>query len=512
MTSRALGYVRDIIIAGFFGQTRVTDAYQAAFSIPDFLYNLLIAGTVTAAFIPVFSRYVAIDHHKESRVVGSTIYNIAVLAMSCGLLIAALFAPVIVSVIVPGFEPEYMSMTILMTRIMLIQAFFMALNGISAGVLHSYQRFLEPAVASVMYNLMIIVLGIALSKYIGITAFAVGVTVGAIVQFGVLFTGLWKVGFRWSPVLQWKHPGVIRVFGLMIPVFLSYAFTQLGLFIQQNIASSLRWGSLTAMRSAQRLMQMPVAIFAITMIIAIYPTLNAHVARGEMDAFIKSFGYGLRSIFYITLPCAVGLAVLSEPAIRMLYQQGSYTAENTALTASTLVFFCIGLPAQGGVHMMNRVFYAMQNTWTPVKIGASTIIINIILNYLLIGPLGLRGLALAYSMAVVINLLLLLYLAKRKIGHIGGRGIAASFVKSLGMSVVMGGAAYLTAHSLGNYIVNLDAKIGQLTQVGGAIIVSLAVYFGLSVLLRMEEFDMVRRMLRRERKHDDMTSTQGVNE
>ncbi len=498
--SRILGYLRDIIIAAYYGQTRITDAYQAAFSIPDFLYNLLAAGTVTAAFMPVFSSYIATDRQEEGWEVASTVFNITVTAMLCGIAAAGLAAPYIVSRwLVPGFEAEFVALTVTMTRIMLIQAFFMALNGISMGILNSYQRFLGPAIASVMYNVMIIIFGVILGRRLGIVGFSIGVVAGAMAQFLIQVAGLRKIGLRYKPVVHWQHPGVQRVFHLMIPVLLSYTLTQLGLFVQQNISSSLPGGSVSAVRWAQRLMQMPISIFAVTVVVAIFPTLNGQVARREMDLFKKSFSFGLRSIFYITVPCAVGLAALSQPVVRLLYQQGNFSAESTALTAYTLTFFCIGLFAQGGVLLMNRVFYALQNTWTPVPIGASAIALTIVLNFLLVGPLGTGGLALAHSIAGIANLLALLIVVRQKIGPIGGRSLAASFVKTVAISLVMGAAAWGTAKALELYVVDIQTKAGQVIQVGGAIAVGCLVFFGLSLLLKMEETAMVRRMLRRKR-------------
>jgi putative peptidoglycan lipid II flippase len=498
--SRVLGYFRDILIAAAYGQTRVTDAYIAAFSIPDFLYNLLVAGTATAAFIPVFSGYIATGRQDEGWEVASTVYNIAAAAMLCGIIAASALAPAIVAKLVPGFEPESMALTVRMTRIMLAQAFFMALNGISAGILNSYQRFLGPAIASVMYNVMIVLCGAALHKRLGIVGFSVGVVAGAAAQFLVLIANLKGIGMRYMPILRWRHPGVRRVFVLMVPILLSYTLTQIGLFVQQNMSSSLPGGALAALRWAQRLMQMPVSVFAVTMVIAIFPTLNGEIARNEMEAFKKSFVFGLRSIIYITLPCGVGLAALGRPVVRLLYQQGNFNAENTVLTAYTLTFFCLGLFAQGGVLLMNRVFYALQNTWTPVLIGACAMLFNILLNYMLVGVMGTGGLALAYSLAGVLNLVFLLYMVRRSIGRIGGRRLAASFGKTLFMSAAMGVAVYAVAWLAEAYLVDIHTKAGQAIQVGGAVAAGGLVYFGLSILLKMEETGMVKNMVKRKKR------------
>jgi putative peptidoglycan lipid II flippase len=496
--SRVVGYIRDIIIGAQFGQGSLTDAYLAAFSIPDFLYYLLVGGAVSSAFIPVFSSYIATERKDEGWRVASTVVNIVVPVMLVGISIAALLAPYIVKyLLVPGFSEENMRLTVTMTRIMLIQAFFMALNGICMGILNSHQRFLAPAVGSVMYNVAIIVFGVVLSPYIGIIGFSIGVAAGAMIQFAIQFFALRRIGLKYQFVLDWHHPGVRRIIYLMLPVLLGFSMNQLGLFVQQNISSSLADGALTAVRWAQRIMQLPIGLFAITIAMAVFPTLTGQVARREMNLFKESFSLGLRTIFFITIPCAVGLALLGKPVIRLLYQQGNFSAENTAITAYTLAFFCLGLFAYGGIQLMNRVFYALQNTWTPVTIGASAMALNIVLNFILIGPLGTGGLALAYSLAGIANLIVLLVLLRKNIGPMGGRAMGVSFLKTLAISLTMGLSAYGVSWVLENYLLDVGSKGGQLLQVAASVAVGIAVFFILAVRLNMEEMNMVMSVLGR---------------
>ncbi len=492
ISSRIFGYVRDIIIGTKFGQGSMTDAYLAAFSIPDFLYYLLVGGAVSAAFIPVFSSYVATGRKDEGWRVASTIFNLVIPAMLIGTIGAAILAPAIVkNLLVPGFTQTYLDLTVTMTRIMLIQAFFMALNGISMGILNSYQRFLAPALASVMYNVAIIVFGVLLSPYLGIVGFAVGVAGGAIVQFLIQLMDLRKIGLVYQPVLDWRHPGVRRIVYLMIPVLLGFSMNQIGLFVQQNISSSLASGAITAVRWAQRIMQLPIGIFAITIAMAVFPTLTSHAARQEMRHFKDSFSLGLRTIFFITVPSAVGLALLGKPLIRLMYQQGNFSAEHTQITAYTLSFFCLGLFAYGGVQLLNRVFYALQDTWKPVTVGASAMALNILLNFAFLGPLGTGGLALAYSLAGIVNLGVLMVLLRRKIGRIDGQRMLTSFIKTLGISAAMGLAAYGVCWGMETYLVDVGTKIGQLIQVAAGLGTGVAVYVFLSLRMGMEEMDMV---------------------
>lgn len=496
--SRVVGYVRDIIIGAQFGQGSLTDAYLAAFSIPDFLYYLLVGGAVSSAFIPVFSSYVATKRQDEGWRVASTIVNLVIPLMLLGSLMAAVLAPYIVeNLLVPGFSAEYLSLTVTMTRIMLVQAFFMSLNGICMGILNSYQRFLAPAIASVMYNVAIIVFGVMLTKQMGIVGFSVGVAIGAIIQFLIQLVALRRIGLKYQLVFDWRHPGVRRILYLMVPVLLGFSMNQIGLFVQQNISSSLASGAITAVRWAQRIMQLPIGIFAITIAMAVFPTLTGQVARREMNLFKESFSLGLRTIFFITIPCAVGLAVLGQPVIRLLYQQGNFTAEHTAITAYTLSFFCLGLFAYGGIQLLNRVFYALQNTWTPVTIGASAMALNIVLNFLLIDALGTGGLALAYSLAGIVNLVVLLGILHRKIGHIGGKMMLISTIKTLGISLLMGLISYGVAWGLEVFLLDVGTKFGQLLQVLLSMAAGIAVFLSLALYMDMEEMKMVINVLGR---------------
>ena len=302
---------------------------------------------------------------------------------------------------------------------------------------------------------------------------------------------------KYQLVFDWRHPGVRRILYLMVPVLLGFSMNQIGLFVQQNISSSLASGAITAVRWAQRIMQLPIGIFAITIAMAVFPTLTGQVARREMNLFKESFSLGLRTIFFITIPCAVGLAVLGQPVIRLLYQQGNFTAEHTAITAYTLSFFCLGLFAYGGIQLLNRVFYALQNTWTPVTIGASAMALNIVLNFLLIDALGTGGLALAYSLAGIVNLVVLLGILHRKIGHIGGKMMLISTIKTLGISLLMGLISYGVAWGLEVFLLDVGTKSGQLLQVLLSMAAGIAVFLSLALYMDMEEMKMVINVLGR---------------
>ena len=503
--SRILGYLRDVIIYAQFGQNRITDAYNAAFSIPDFLYMLLVGGALSSSFIPVFSSYIATGKDKEGWEVASIVLSVIMTLLGVGIVIGFIYTPELIVLLVPGFNPQAMDLTVFLTRIMFLQVVFMSLSGISMGILNSYEHFTAPAIGSVLYNLGIIVFGVLLGDTIeslwpgyGIAGFSIGVVMGAAANFLVQVPSLLRIGLRFRLNFNIFHPGVIRLGKLMLPVLVGLSISQINLFVNQNLASSLPAGGLAALHTGQRLMQLPIGIFAIAIAVAVFPTLTGHAARKERDQFKKTFSLGLRSVIFITLPCAVGLAVLRVPIIRFMFEfeAGKFTHEATLATAYALLYYCIGLVAYSAIHVLSRAFYALQNTMTPVFVGIFAIAVNIVLSILLVQPMAQGGLALAYSSAGIFNMLALMWMLRRKIGHLNGWQTLWSFGQTLFASIVMGVACYFAAE-FSSLIWGIETKLGQLIQVSLSIGVGVVVFSLIALIFRMEEAEMVFGIVRR---------------
>ncbi len=307
VVSRILGYLRDVFIYASFGQNRLTDAYNAAFSIPDFLYMLLVGGALSSAFIPVLSSYIANHQEEEGWKVSSIIYSCVMVLLVIGVAIGIIFTPQLIQLLVPGFDAASMKLTITLTRIMFAQVFFMCLSGISMGILNSYKKFAAPAIGSMIYNLGIIIGGLLLMKPIeaiwpgyGIAGFSIGVVLGAALNFFVQVPALKKVGLKFHFSLNFRHPGVRKILVLIFPVFIGLAVSQINLFVTQNIASMFSAGIVAALHTAQRLMQLPIAIFAIAIAVAFFPTMTSYASRGEMKEFKRSTIMGLRTVLFVT--------------------------------------------------------------------------------------------------------------------------------------------------------------------------------------------------------------------
>jgi putative peptidoglycan lipid II flippase len=494
LISRLLGFARDWFIYTRFGESYYTDAYNVAFSVPDFIYMLLIGGALSSAFIPVFSSCLAVDREEDSWKMASVVLNYTMLALIVLIFLAFIYAHPLLYLLAPKLPLYYHNLAVFLTRVMFVQCFFMALNGLALGVLNSFNHFTTPALGGIIYNLGIIVVGVAFMDKIGIVAFAYGVVVGAFLNFLVQLPALIKVGLKYYPSLDYNNEGFRQIAILTIPVLIGLSVTQFNLFVSQYLASGLAQGSITALSIAQRIMQLPLGIFAMSIAMAVFPTLTAQVARGEHEDFKRTLSLGLRGIFFVTLPSTAGLLAIGEPAIRLMFEWKSFTPAHTLSTAHALIYYSLGLFAYSALQVLNRVYYALKDTITPVTVGIATIILNIILSFLLVGPLNHLGLALAYSLAGIFNMLLLTFILRLRLGRIDGRRISASLGLSLFISALMylvvKGTIYLLLS-----VLSFTTRIDELIAVVAAVLLGVLFYAGASLVLGMEEAVMVKDML-----------------
>lgn len=495
--SRVLGYVREIVMTTVFGQGWLTDAYKAAFLIPDFLYLILIGGAFSTAFIPVLSEYVNKDQEDEAWHVASTIFNGMLIAVFVGMVFFYLTVPFIMDeFLAVGYAEETKELAIYLTRIMLIQSFFMCLSGVCQGICHVYQQFTAPAVGSLLYNIAIIILGIWLMPKIGITGFAVGVVVGSYLNVIAHFPILLKIGVKWKPVLDFKHPGVKEFFRLSIPVVLGLSVIYLNYFVTQNLGSQLDEGTVTALNNANRLMQLPIGVFATAIASAFFPTLTEMIAKKDIKNFKLKLVEGINLNNFILIPASVGLMVVAEPLIRALFMQGKFTEENVAITASVLIFYCIGILGYSQQQVLNRGMYALRDSKRAVIVNCAIIIINVILSFMMVGPFKAQGLALAYSIAGLISMFLLYMLLYKKVGDLGSRAIVTSLVKTTIASVVMGVCVVLFLNVSDGFI-DIASKSQQLLELFLAVGIGIIVFVIMAMVLRINEMQDAMQLVKR---------------
>ncbi|MDF2672189.1 MAG: murJ [Clostridiales bacterium] len=504
--SRILGFVRETIVAGVFGATYQTDAFYAAFAIPDMMYDLLIAGALSAGFMPVFTSYLAKDDEDGAWKAANSFITVAIIFIILFNIFGMVFAKYLVPLVAAGVvdNPEKYRLTVQLTRVMLPAVTFTVIAGLLKGILNSYKRFRASAFGPVVYNIGIILGAALLGRRFGIYGMAVGVIIGAIFNVLVQTPEFLRIGGKFTLKIDLKNPGYKKMLRLMGPSLIGLAFVRLNLLLNQNIASLLDDGSITALRYAQRIMLLPIGIFSASISTTIFPTMSSLIARKEYEEFKKTFSLGLRILTFITVPSSIGLIALNIPIVRLLFKHGAFTEGNLKLTALALGFYSIGIIGQSIVPIIIRGFYSIQDTKTPVKIGFVVLIFNLILNLFFVrfSDLAIGGIAFSTSLTSILEMILLYRMLGKRIKRLKTRELMASGVKSTIASIIMGVVGYLAFKVIDGSIGHAS-KITQLLGVGVPIVIAIIVYVVAAYMLKMPELnyvvDMVRRKVKRGR-------------
>lgn len=489
LASRLLGLVREIVIAKIFGMTWETDVFRNAFNLPDLMYFLLVGGGLNAAFIPVFTSHLAKGEEDEAWRVASTFFSVTTVALVAMATLGALLTPYLAPLVGYGFAGPARDLLIDLMRILFGAVFFTALAGLGMGVHKSYKSFTAPMVGPILYNGAIIAGAFTLARYIGIYSMAVGTVVGAVLNFAAqLPFFVRKAAGRFRPRFDLRHPSLIRIFQLMGPSVVALSIFQISFTISANLASALAEGSASALRIGQQLVQLPLGIFAMGMGTVLLPTLSELAAQRDLDAFRETFSTGLRAVLFITIPAAFGLAVLSVPIVRLLFESGEFTAADTQMAAVAVRCYAVGLGAQAAGQILVQVFSALQDTKALVRVSLLSIVTNTALSLLLlyVTPWGHGALALAWSVTVILNAVHYLRRLRRHIGNIRFVPLLRSIVQASFASLVMAVGAGGAAHAVGMRV-DLGTPAGRLLQVSAGVVVGVVLYGITALALRMPE-------------------------
>lgn len=494
--SRATGLLREIVIGDQFGTSAELDAYLAAFRVPDILFQLVAGGALGSAFIPTFASYLVQRDRAEAWRLFSRVLNWVTLVLVVAASVAAIFAlPLVRWVIAPGFDPAQQQLTASLMRWMLLSSIIFGASGLAMGALNALQHFLLPALAPVLYNLSILLGAWLLAPQMGIYGVVAGAVGGALAHFLVQLPGLWRQRARYSLDFTLRDPGVREVARLMGPRVLGLLFVQMHFLVNTILASGLAEGSLSALNYAWLLMLLPLGIFAQAIGTVVFPTFAAQVAAGEQASLGDSFTQIARLVVFLTLPAALGLAALGVPLVRLLLEHGEFGADSTAMVAYALRFYALGLLGHAGVEIGVRVFYALHDTWTPVQIGIGAMALNILLSLLWVGWLSFGGLALANSVATLLEMGLLLWLLHRRLGGLDWTRLVHTVWRSAVAGAVMVAAivGWLTWAN-GHLAPGFPLVWG--TALGGMLLAVL-VYGGVALLLGRGEVRTLRAALQR---------------
>lgn len=488
--SRILGLVRDMVVAFFFGSGMAADAFFVAFRIPNLLRRLFAEGSLTIAFIPIFTEYL----HNKSREEAFQLARIILTLLSAILIIVTIlgimFSPWIVRFQAWGFgSGTKYELTVLLTRITFPYIFCISLIALFMGILNSLRHFAAPAASPIFLNVGIIASALLISPRLSepVVGLAWGVLIGGVLQILLQLPWLFKRGVSLLPLWMPKHPAVRRIGLLMVPAIFGSAVYQFNSYIGLLLASFLPQGSVSWLYYADRLVQFPLGVFSIAFSTAALPTLSAQMAGNQFRDFENTLGHSLRMIFFITFPSMAGLIVLGQPIIRLLFERGRFDAFSTTMTQQALIYYTMGLWAFSGVRIAVAAFYAHQDTKTPVKVAVVTAVLNIIFSLILMRFLQHGGLALGLSLASSFQFVLLLFLLKRRLPEWNLMPIVNSAVKSLAASVIMGAGVYILFKWLISSTWTPAGLLWQILFLGISVVFGSGIYFTMTGFFRCPE-------------------------
>jgi putative peptidoglycan lipid II flippase len=498
LLSRIAGLVREMIVGARFGTSAELDAYLAAFRMPDLLFQLVAGGALGSAFIPVFTGCLTRRSLTGAWRLFSAVVNLVLILMTLLAIAAAIAAPFLVrNLLAPGFSPEQQALTVSLMRWMLISTVIFGVSGIMMGVLNSFQHFLLPALAPLLYNLSIIAGAWFLAPKLQIYGLVIGVVIGAALHLDTQLIGLWWYRAHYYPVLGLRDRNVREVGRLMAPRVLGLAAVQINFWINTFLASALPAGSISALNYAWLLMLLPQGIVAQAVATAAFPTFSSLEARRQYAELRQVITNTLRMVLFLTIPAAVGLLAWRTPLIHMLLERGAFTARSTELTAYALAFYAFGLIGHSVVEIMARAFYALHDTRTPVVIGIGSMALNVLLSLWLRVPLAIGGLALANTLATLLEMILLGLLLSRQLGGLAWPQLWATVGRASLAAAAMGALLWwaATRWSTGPAIV-----VGAIGLLGGAM-----TYLAVAALLGMPELQAVRYLTARRRHGRGLT-------
>ncbi len=497
LLSRVVGVLRDRTISSQFGAGPETDAFLAAFKLPDTIYNLLVLGAVTAGFIPVFAAILAKKKTSKHQPADRNLKQawqfssrlLVMLAVSLGLasLVGIILAPWLVPILVPGFAPETLQQCIMLTRIMFISPVILGFSSVFGGALQSLRQFLAYSLAPIFYNLGIITGALFLTPKFGIAGLAYGVILGALSHVGVQWLACRSAGFRFGFNGNIFDGNIRKVLTMMVPRTLALGIAQLNTLVLTGIASTLGVGSVAVLWFAGNLQSVPVGVIGISFAVASFPLIAELLARGDKKAAAHELGRVVRMVLYLVIPATVLLVLLRAQAVRLVLGTGQFNWEDTVATIDVLGMFSLGIFAQALSPILARAFFALEDAVTPLVVAVGTVLVERILASWLVGQgFGLQWVAFAASAGSIVGLGLLWVLLRRRLGSLGDGRTLHSLIILTAAGALMAVGVQWTKNIVAP-LVDMTTFVGVFGQAVAAIIIGSATYLVTTWLLGNEE-------------------------
>src|SRR5438270_1217697 len=502
LSSRVLGLVREVVIASLFGATRNMDAFLTAFRAPNMLRDLFAEGALSTAFVTTFSRRIATEGDASAWRLASKVATLTLIFMSGLVVLGIIFAPQVIAVLAPGFAPEKAQLTILLTRIMFPFIPLVSLAALAMGMLNAKDFFGMPAMASSFFNPGSIIGGVAIGWWFdphfgarALIGLSIGTLIGGLWQLAAQFPSLRRVGYKYRLDFDWRDKGVRTVLTLMGPAVIAASAVQINVVVNSSFAARVTDaaghvidGPVSWLNIAFRLMQLPLGIFGVAVGTVTLPLVSRTAALGDMAGFRSALAYAIRLVTLLTIPAAVGLILLAEPIISVIYQHGRFNAEATRQTAAALQFYAVGLAAYSAVKVLAPAFYALDRRYLPMMVSIFSIIINFVLNWFFMFKmnLGHRGLALSTSLVALTNFLLLYIMMRKYAGPIETGAILGLLAKLVVPTLLLGGICWLALE----FLFQGPLPLPEWQKIIGVLVViaiAAAVFFGSAFLMRVHE-------------------------
>lgn len=505
LCSRILGLVREVVIASLFGASAMLDAFLTAFRAPNMLRDLFAEGALSTAFVTTFSKKIQTEGDQSAWTLANKVATLTTVFMSIVVLIGIAIAPLLVSLLAPGFYAEKAALTVVLARTMYPFILLVSLAALVMGMLNAKHVFGMPAMASSFFNIGSIVGGVSLGWWMdpafgprALVGLALGTLIGGFLQLAVQIPSVIRVGYRFRPDFGWRDEGVKKVLQLMGPAVIAASAVQVNVLINSIFASYLQDGAVSWLNIAFRLMQLPLGIFGVAVATVTLPLISRSAARGDTGEFRGALAHALRLVMLLTIPSAIGLMILAEPIISLIYEHGRFDAAATQQTAGALRFYAIGLVGYSAVKVLAPAFYALDRRNLPMIVSLVSIALNCVLSWLLTFRLGLghRGLALSTSLIAVVNFLSLYVMMRQYAGRLETRALMATLAKLSVAGVLLGGVCWAAVQyylGSGSHLATVPKLIAVLGTVG----VGAAVFFGAAYLLRVAELQDIVGVVRR---------------
>jgi putative peptidoglycan lipid II flippase len=495
--SRIAGLVREIVAANFFGVTGPMSAFTIAFQVPNLMRALFADAALQGAFVPVFTELLEKGKKKEAFAVASGLFSLITMVLGSVTIVFWLAAPAIMPVFSPGFGPHLQHLTVELSRLMFPIVLLLALSGLVVGMLNSFDHFSVPALAPVVWNLIII------GSLVGITpllhgdnriyAYAIGVLAGTIVQFLLPLPWLRGRGARFTLNFEWRNPAVTRVLKLMLPVTIALGLINFDALVNSIFGTLVDVQAPSAIDKAFRIYMLPQGLFSVAIATILFPTLARYATRGDYDDLRRTMSNGIRQILMLLIPSAAIMGVLAIPITRLVYQRGAFGTGATDLVSQAMWVWALSLPANGASLLFSRTFFSLQRPWLNTSLAMGNLAVNVAISAALYGPLGVKGVVLGSVASTSAMALAQAWYLRRHLGGIEGGAILSAVIRILIATAALAGVSYGAWYGLDQALGR--SLVAQAVSLGVGIVAGIGVYIAVVLVLRLEEARQISRLI-----------------